>query len=139
MSMQHYALYDYGLYLDYDALKHMSSKIFEDYTEEAFEDDDWRFLNALYDQGYVEYSSEFTGEAIAIRDNGEPMWGIPHEVYSYDTLWYVPVKKVPRLIGTVYQSMDEVVTEFRDRLGKFLPDDYDYRKNLCVVCGTYFG
>lgn len=139
MSMQHYALCDYGLYLDYETLKYMASKIFDDYTDEAFDDDDWRFLDALYGQGYVEYSSEFTGEAVHIRDDGVPMWDESHETYSYDTCWYAPAYREMQIFGAAYKDVNELIEEFKDRLGEYLPEDYDYRENLAWICGTYFG
>lgn len=139
MSMQHYPVDNYGLYLDFDTLKHMASKLCEDFTPEAFDEDEWFYLNELYEMGHVDYMSEFTGEAIAIRDTGEPMWGVPHQVYSYDTCWYAPARKQTRMFGAAYENMDELIAEFRDRLGEYLPVDFDYRKNLCLVCGTYFG
>ena len=139
MAMQHYAVNDYGLYLDFETLKHMASKLCKDYSPEAFADDEWDFLFDLYERGYVEYMSEFTGEATAIQDTGEPMWGVPHQVYRYDACWYAPARKQSRMFGAAYETMDEVIAEFRDRIGEYLPDDFDYRKNLCLVCGTYFG
>lgn len=139
MSMQHYAVYDYGLYLDFETLKHMACKACKDCTPEAFSDDEWYYLNKMYEQGYIEYMSEFTGESICIGDNGETLWGLTHAVYSYDSCYYVPAWKHSRMFGSSYENMDELIAEFRDRLGEYLPDDFDYRKNLCLVCGTYFG
>lgn len=139
MSMQHYAVNDYGLYLDFETMNHMASKICDDYTPEAFADDEWHFMNELYEQCVVDYIGELTGEALCVQDDGRPMWGVPHWVYSNDTCWYIPLFKQSRMFGAAYQSMEEVIAELRDRLGKYLPDDFDYRKNLCLVCGTYFG
>jgi len=35
--------------------------------------------------------------------------------------------------------MEEVVSEIRNKIGDYLPDDYNYRKNICLICGTYYG
>ena len=139
MSMQHYAVNDYGLYLDFETLKYMASKFCKDFTPEAFADDEWSYLEELYEKGLVERMSEFTGEAMIINDDGTPEWGVTHATYGYDECWYAGTYKQPRMFGAAYKDMDELIEEFRDRIGEYLPEDYDYRSNLCLICGTYFG
>jgi hypothetical protein len=35
--------------------------------------------------------------------------------------------------------VDEIIEEMKQKVGELLPDDYDYRKNIVHVVGTYFG
>lgn len=135
MSMRDYAMEDYGLVLDEDTINDIASQIFEDYTEntEVY----WGY--ELYDRGICEYISEFTGEAQEIDDNGTFYWGGDYEGYSGEALCYVPLTKYPTLFKRAYNSMDEIVDEFKSKLGKYLPEDFDYRSKICHICGTYYG
>lgn len=135
MSMRDYAVDDYGLVLDKDTINDIASQIFEDYTENS--DDYWGY--ELYDKGICEYVSEFTGEAQELTDDGAFLWGGAREYYDGDILVYVPLSKYPTLFKKAYNDMDEIIAELKDKLGEYLPDDFDYRGNLCHISGTYYG
>ena len=32
-----------------------------------------------------------------------------------------------------------ILNEFKDRIGKYFTEDFDYRKHICHIVGTYFG
>lgn len=138
MSMRDYAVNDYGLIMTRDMLKTICSKYYREYTEEKYDKDEYSFNDALYEEGVVEYISEFTGEAITIDENGTDDYN-SSEVYNYDTIYYVPTKKYVTLFKAAYANMEELESEFRDKLNKYLPDDFDYRKHICHIVGTYFG
>ena len=36
-------------------------------------------------------------------------------------------------------NMEEIVDEFKSKLGKYLPEDFDYRSRISHICGTYYG
>lgn len=38
-----------------------------------------------------------------------------------------------------HMSIEEVVAEFKETLGDFLPEDIDYKKQFRLISGTYFG
>ena len=138
MSMRDYAVDDYGLLMTEEMMKMVASKVCEDYTEEDYEDDEYSFNEEIYAQGIVEYISDFTGESIAINDKGESTWSVS-ESYSYDAIWYVPTKNISTLFKAAYKDMDEMIEEFRKRLGGYLPTDFDYRKYIRHISGTYYG
>ena len=138
MSMRDYAVNDYGLVMTRDMLKTICSKHYREYTEEKYDDDEYSFNDALYEEGIVEYISEFTGEAMAIDDSGNDDYN-SSEVYNDDTIYYVPTKNSGTLFKAAYTSMDELESEFKSKLNKYLPDDFDYRKHICHIVGTYFG
>lgn len=135
MSMRDYAVDDYGLVLDEGIINDIASQIFEEYTENA--DVHWGY--ELYEKGICEYISEFTGEAQELTDDGVYTWGGDSKDYRCDTICYVPTSKYPTLFKQAYSSMDEIIEEFKEKLGKYLTDDFDYRSNIRHICGTYYG
>ena len=138
MGMRDYAVNDYGLLMTEEMLKMVAAKVCENYTEEDYEEDEFAFNEELYAEGIVEYISDFTGESITIDDKGENIWS-NSETYSYDVIWYVPVKSISTLFKAAYKDMDEMIEEFRNKLGEYLPADFDYRKYIRNISGTYYG
>lgn len=138
MSMRDYAVDDYGLLMTKEMLKVVASKVCDDYTEEAYEEDAWSFHEELYDKGIVEYIGSFTGESIIVNDNGENIWSVS-ESYDDDMIYYVPTSKISTLFKAAYKDMNEMIEEFRGKLGEYLPDDFDYRKYIRHISGTYYG
>lgn len=135
MSMRDYAVDDYGLLLDEETIKVIASKVIDDYEENA---DNIDLAYELYDQGICEYISEFTGEAQEVDTNGF-YWGGACNEYSGDVIAYVQVSKYPTLFKKAYNNIDEIVEEFKNKAGQFLPADFDYRSNIRHICGTYYG
>ena len=135
MSMRDYAVHDYGLLLDEDMVNDIASQIFEDFTENSMS----YWGCELYDKGICEYISEFTGEAQEINNDGCCDWYGYCEVFSGDSLVYVPLTCYPTLFKKAYNNMEEIVSEFKTKLGKYLPEDFDYRSRIRYICGTYYG
>lgn len=138
MSMKDYAINDYGLVMTRDMLKTICSKSYREYTEEKYNDDEYSFNDALYEEGVVEYISGFTGEAMVIDDNGSDDYN-SSEAYNNDTIYYVPTQNYGTLFKAAYANMEELESEFRNKFNKYFPDDFDYRKHICHIVGTYFG
>ena len=134
MSMRDYAVDDYGLVLDEETTKVIASKVFDDYTEDVA---DWGY--ELYISGICEYIGEFTGEAQEITDDGTCIWGGNYEEYYDDVIYYVPLTKYPTLFKKSYNNMEEIIDEFKSKIGEYLPEDFDYRSRICHICGTYYG
>ena len=138
MSMRYYAVNDYGLVMTRDMLKTICSKYYREYTEEKYNDDEYSFNDALYEEGVVEYISGFTGEAMVIDDNGDD-YNSNSEAYNDDTIYYVPTQNYGTFFKAAYANMEELESEFRNKFNKYFPDDFDYRKHICHIVGTYFG
>lgn len=138
MSMRDYAVDDYGLLMTTEMMKMVASKVCDDYTEEDYDEDEYAFNEELYNKGIVEYISEFNGEAIAISDDGENAW-CDSEYYGCETIWYVPAKNISTLFKAAYKDMDEMIEEFKNRLEEYFPSDFDYRKYIRHISGTYYG
>ena len=91
----------------------------------------------MWDAGLVEYIGNFTGDATVIDDNGKDMYE-DYESYDADTIYYVATEKFPSLFKTAYSSMDELESEFKNKFNRYFPEDFDYRKHICHIVGTYF-
>ena len=135
MSMRDYAFYDYGMILDEETIKKIASKV-PDNTEHY---DICDLGYELNDKGICEYVGSFTGEAQELTDDGAPTWCGDTKEYDNDMLFYVPLSNYPTLFKKAYNNMDEVISELKEKLGKYLPDDFDYRTRIHYICGTYYG
>lgn len=138
MSMRDYAINDYGLVMTREMLKTICSNYYRECTEEKYNDDEYSFNDALYEEGVVEYISGFTGEAMVIDDNGSDDYN-SSKAYNDDTIYYVPTQNYGTLFKAAYANMEELESEFRNKFNKYFPDDFDYRKHICHIVGTYFG
>lgn len=135
MSMRNYAFYDYGMILDGEVIKTIASSMLYNITY----DDIYDLGYKLYEKGICEYVSEFTGDAQEITINGAGTWCGDTKEYDNDMLFYVPLSNYPTLFKKAYNNMDEVISELKEKLGKYLPDDFDYRTRIHYICGTYYG
>ena len=135
MSMREWAVDDYGLLLTREMIKAIASKVLDD-LEERDEDE---YGDALYEDGICEYIGEFTGEAIYMDDDGTEDWRRNGESYNGDRIYYVNVSKYPSLFKAAYENMDELIAEFKSKVGDYLPEDFDYRAHIRHIVGTYFG
>ena len=137
MSMREYAVNDYGLVLDGETMKLIASKMFDDFADYDEEyDGDWGY--ELYDKGICEYIVDFTGEAQEVDSNGH-YWGENSIYYEGDAICYISVSNYPTLFRKAYNNINELVEEFKEKVGKYLPEDFDYRSRICHICGTYYG
>lgn len=135
MSMGNWAVNDYGLVLDQETTKLIASKVLDDFVD----DDEYvDYGYELYDCGIGEYIGDFTGEAQEVDGNGW-YWGGDSISYSCDAIFYIPTSNYPTLFRKAYDNMDELVEEFKDKMGEYLPEDFDYRSRIRHICGTYFG
>lgn len=135
MSMRDYAVDDYGLLLTNETMKIIASKVCDD-----FEDmEEYEYGYALYEKDICEYISDFTGEASIVNDNGLDDWAKNGEIYNGDQIYYIPINSYPTLFKAAYNNMDELIEEFKSDVGEYLPDDFNYRKYIRHIVGTYFG
>ena len=138
MGMRDYAVDDYGLLMTKEMLMMVAAKVCNNYTKKDYEEDEFAFNEELCDEGIVEYIGSFTGESIEINDDGTNNWGVC-EYYSDDVIYYAPTKHICTLFKAAYKDIDEMIAEFKNRLGEYLPEDFDYRKYIRNISGTYYG
>ena len=135
MSMRENPVDDYGLLLTNEMIKTIALKVLDD-LEERDEDE---YGYALYEDGICEYIGEFTGEAGILQDDGMNDWLKDGERYDCDTIYYIPSKSYPTLFKAAYENMDALIAEFKEKVGDYLPKDFNYRANIRHIVGTYWG
>lgn len=140
MSMRDHATDDYGLVLDEETVW-LIAKLFDpdalkEYSPDIVYIDELQYL--LYEEGIVELISSFTGEALMINDDGSDNYG-DSNTYSEDIIVFVQVSNYPTLFKNAYNNMDELVEEFKRKVGAYLPDNFDYRSRIRHIVGTYYG
>lgn len=138
MSMRDYGVNDYGLIVNEETAKLIASKVFKEYTEESYYEDPDYYIDELYEKGFVEYISEFTGESMEVDSEGKSIWDTG-ETYDSDRIYYVAVWRYSTLFKAAYENMDALVSEIKVRLGEYLPEDFDYRGNIRHIVGSYYG
>lgn len=83
------------------------------------------------------YCSEFTGQAKSLElPEGNPFQ--EETEYEGESLCYIPVKRAPELFKAAYNSSQEMIDEFMSELVDVFPEDFDIRKFLVTISGTYF-
>ncbi len=138
MSTHYYGVDDYGLVLDANALNLIAAKLFDDYTDEAWDEDKYEFIESVAEKLDLGYASNFTGELYRIRDDGYTEWGY-EEPYEDDCVYYVPLSNYPTLFNTSYKNMDEIVEEMKQKVGQYLPDTFPYSQQIRHIVGSCYG
>ena len=135
MSMRDYAVDDYGLLLTEETMKIIASKVCDDFEDIG----EYEYGDALYEEGICEYIGDFTGEAGILFDDGLNDWMSNGEMYNGDQIYYIQVSSYPTLFKAAYENMDALIAEFKEKVGEYLPDDFDYRSHIRHIVGTYYG
>lgn len=141
MSMREYGVNDYVLLLTDDTMKLLASEICEDFSEAEYAEDKYSFNEVVEEKIGSEYISEFSGDAVQIRDDGTDDWFSPgnYEAFSGNTIYYIPFYRYPNLFSAAYKNMSEIVDEMKRRVGEYLPHDFAYRDAIRHIVGTYYG
>ena len=137
MGMRDYAFSDCGLVITESAAHELARQIFK---PDEMRDWDWEkygWYADIAEEFNLGYVSEFTGAAFRFGVHGVDF----KCVYEYrsDCVLYAPLARLPSLFRAAYSNMDEVVSEFKNGIGKSLPENYDFRNNICHIVGTYYG
>lgn len=138
MSRHVYAVEDYGLLLDHEALMTLSCQVFDKTPEDVKREGENNVFADLMDHEDFAYVSFFSGETLFVDDHGNDAWTL--FAYECDTVYFVPVRKYPSLFAgsAPYKNVEELVKEFREVLGGRLPN-YDIRNHICHIIGTQTG
>lgn len=137
MSMHDYAVDDYGLVFNGNHLEVLAAQLFDDYSAQDFDANMYDYIDSLVEKLGIECISNFTGGAIPIEDDGTPKWS-GADYYCSDSIYYLSVSNHPTLFKAAYSSADDVIKEFKDKVGKYLPGNFPYRNCLRHIVGTHF-
>ncbi len=138
MSMQETGISEYAFLFTDETLRLIAKKLFSDYTDEKYNKAMGLYVYDIKEKLSLNYEGEFTGSTYPLKEDGCPDF-FSEDNYSSNILLYLPLEKEISLFKTSYKNMEEVVSEIRNKIGDYLPDDYNYRKNICLICGTYYG
>lgn len=136
--MRDYAVDDYGLVLNDNHMQVLAAQLCDGYTEKDYDENMYEYWEELVDKLGLQYVSEFTGEAAYLNDDGSSAYKGTFPYFD-DTVFYLALKKYPSLFHAAYSNIDEVISELKDSIGKYLPDNFQYRDNIRHIIGTYYG
>lgn len=137
MSMRDYGVDDYGLILSPDDIKTIAAKLYTDFSEDDWNADYYAYVEEIADELGIESISEFCGSDSALTDDGDFDWD--SEYYSSEPIYYIGVSRYPTLFRQSYKNMEELIDEFKGKVGAYLPEDFGYRERIRHISGTYFG
>lgn len=138
MSMRDYAVDDYGLVLNGNHLQVLAARLCDGYTEKDYDENMYDYCEELIDKLGLQYISDFTGEAMILNDDGSSEYSGSF-TYFDDTVFYLALSEYPSLFHAAYSNIDEVVAEVKSSIGKYLPNNFQYRDNIRHIVGTYYG
>ena len=61
-----------------------------------------------------------------------------YETYGDEHVFYIPANKAPSLFEAAYKDPEEICQEFKDKLGEYLPEEFEYWPNIVEITGTYY-
>ena len=117
MSMNYYAIDEYGLYIRPEFL-----------TDDLME-------KIEHKGGYL---SEFCGEIFKISNEGKTIYN-ESETINDKGIYYLYLKRYPDLCVQAYKSINEAMEELETNYKDIIPDGYDVRSNLAHIIGTIYG
>ena len=136
MSMRDYAVYDFGMIIDEETGLMICQALGYEFDEDK-EDISNEISNILYENGIVDVIWQFTGEAIGINDTGYQKFS-DSIFYNDEAIMFVGLR-FPTLFRGVYRDVTDIIVDLKSKVGEYLPNDFDYRKNIRFVVGTYWG
>lgn len=137
MSWHLSGIEDYGLVVEKQELTTMLLKITGCTEDELLDWSDYDCFDALEAHGLV-CISELSGEAALVDDKGRDDWSDSVR-YDADTVLYFPPNKYPGFFHKAYEDMRELVAEYKESLGKYFPEDFDYRNHIRHIIGAQYG
>ena len=138
MSMRDYAVDDYGLVFNGNHLNVLASKICPEYTDEVFDKNRYEYYESVVDKLSLQCIYNFTGEAMYVSDDGDSRYDNA-DIYNSDSIYYLGLSKYATLFKAAYDSIDDIIDEFKLKIGQYLPSDFPYRRCFRHIVGTYFG
>lgn len=75
-------------------------------------------------------ANEFTGKTISVVDPNQ------EDDFQADYIAYIPTSKPRSIFNDGYDTIDQVVAEFRAKLGHTLPPEFSYKRGIVNIIGT---
>ena len=138
MSMREYGYDDYGVIISEEELKAAALKLFNNVTEESWNQNKYEIMFDVADHLGMTVCSNFSGSAIKIGKDGIEDYS-DCEDYSDDVIVYMSLYNQPSLFKAAYNDMDEIRDEIYARLGKYTRTDDNYGPDVRHIVGSYYG
>lgn len=145
MSMREYATTGRGLLIP----KHLAGFVVKNYAKHHGErDDDYdSFEDEDFDGTLSDIHSIGGKNVDSFYDCSGDFFDIDEKDYVFfdksevdETSFHIiSIDKYPSLFTRAYKDIDEIVNEFKNSVGKYFPEDFDYKKYLVCFIGTYLG
>lgn len=134
--MHDYPLSDYGFVLSDETLRTIGRQMIPNFNPY----EGWTItdvIEELEDRGYeIQIVGNFSGGTYAITPDEMEF---DYDMYTDETLYYIPLDRTPKMFDVAYKNMDEIVNEIKDKIGEYLPDNFSYENNLKHIVGTTWG
>lgn len=116
------------LYPEYESLEELLPEEFENLSlsdvQEILEGEDVNVIHVGNFNGTIE-----TYDYFEVRK--------PLDIsVSDDYIMYLSTKKGASLFKAVYDDLEDVEAEYRQEIGKWFPDDFEFKSRICNIAGT---
>lgn len=138
MSANNYVISGYGLVIT-DTDKHINyflKTIEQAWKQEDSDTDDWNLFGMNKVKNFFEHKQDIVNIA-EFSNIDEDKFFVPIsdetnaiEIEEDDNGLIFYTDKQPNICEQAYGSEDEIIKEFKEKLGKFLPDDFDYKAHI---------
>ena len=132
----------YGLVLDGKELYSFLEKVYETFDEDDKECADPQSPDEMIETIRDNYSGKYiTHDGYYYTDVEMPSFYAISENdvgLDCDFLFFFSEKQ-PKIIGVAYNSKEELIQEFKDDLGKYLPDDFNWEDHIGGMSGVLYG
>ena len=138
MSVREYGTFGRGLIIP-DPLIEKIARQCKEWDDEAYGDDPNCFFeeNRTLEGKQVLSFTECSGDFFDLDDINYKFF--KGEEVDEEYFFIIELDKQPSLYKQAYKDEDEVVEEYKKSVGKYFPEDFDYKKYLVSYHGTYWG
>lgn len=133
-----YEFVEYAMYLSYETFAILAQTVCQ-FTKEEWDEDEASCIEEISDclDGAIASVGQFTGAVVPITSDGAALWSEEQEIDD-DTVYYIPLDNEPKLFAAAYKDTEEIVNELKQKIGKYLPEDFDYAGSIRMITGTYW-
>lgn len=131
MSMNEHAYLDYGIFLEKGICYQVAEKALGSRPK------DMDSVQDVLDSIGIVCINNFSGEIFPVSIDGSLK---EMDSISCDSalIFYCPLNRVGTLYTAAYDSPNEIAIEARHKIGRYLPDNFDYEKNIVKIIGTLY-
>lgn len=59
------------------------------------------------------------------------------EMINDKSILYIESTSTPSYFKTAYDSYESLISEYEEKLSKYFPKNFDYKKRICSITGTW--